>query len=1327
MASCSFEEALLEFDADPRFKNSIMGATSAWLGYELQTLYICSRVLFTEDVQAELWPETAEDLLVHGVGEQAAHVELVQVKVKQDGLTLSDIAPKQSESRKGKDDSLFGHIRHFVDRGFEVHARVVVFGQLGAELQRYSSGEEGARVSVLQKIADMYNEDMAAFAGAHLVFEEIDEENLRGRLNEVAASRVELSAWPEVYLQHLTSRVRECSMSRQPITRKQIEQSVIDFGLRLAGLTGFARQYGTTIIPLFKLFIRREDEQILEEYRLGVNARPEHIVRGLDVLRSARMGDLENALSESQIVLVRGASGQGKSTLCYRYLYDRVPLGDCYLVTEVESCEVAADICSFLVALSEANHDKLQYVYIDDARGSGWVWLAEQITLRAGSNIKLIVSVREEELNRTSLSSKQFRWADVPLRLERSEAKELFNSYGETKYPSFEESWTSFGENGPLMEYIYSLGTGSTLRATLSSQLGGLINDWDDSQLYALYLSNLIGAEGVETELLALKESSRCNSIASFVRAVEREHLMRSADKGLIGPLHPYRSSIIAELLEPYILQDVHAVALALVKCAASSCGTLLVSLHSKGGQPLHIDEELLSAAGDSWYKVSEILKYALWADTRRVYEECQDVRRMVANHNLATWLFFADGGGITEFFKGSAGSMRDIVSNVVRDETMRLELNELFERASKYRIDYSHMQDALASIDLTTMPLPLTARELSSAGFTFSQFEACHCVGEGVVNAAQRLAYLFEPSGRSTSSGLDFAMGLQLCGAKLHDDAYEALASAIDEAHLVLWSNSNRDKVDIIQAPFGQGENLNDELVSALADYRKLYPSAERYCGVQVGTDAFIPAEKMMPIEKDIPRDNLPIHWLNLADLMFYAMCDYDDAPSSWHEIEVIIGSLFGLLRKSIAGTIKWFDKSYEKGRPVPVDSEMSRSVLKLAQRSDKSWTTIDVPKSDRDPLGFKSLISPVDSRLVRSADSDSVSFNKHSDNPFQRTSKVMMDAEMLGQRLIDLVLYITKSDCGKAETAAKLGAHLISEIVKNIALSTEELSHVYGKSFMPASIERDLVTLSEILGHYLAHGLRKEHRVAYDAKLKAGRLMNTRSISAASANTFDGVCADINQDSLVLGIDLGEISCPSLEALLAEVVHRQHSDFDKVENITEFYLFPYYLEPVEIDLFDCGVYCTALGLSGYQIERIAQEGAEYEALYQPVTESGRTIPVTDDVFAAASQDIAAIILLGRYASSVKSGIRSRDCGLKSVDKNACAKWVTQVGNEAANAIERLRGHFAELGHPPMLQGIDIDSFLARLVASFDIQDERDPALIALELQSLVQSPVGA
>ncbi|MDO4805681.1 MAG: hypothetical protein Q4A07_00390 [Coriobacteriales bacterium] len=1293
--------ALAEFNETLAFQGSIAGADSAWRGYELQTLYICSRIVGDASGDATYFPESAEDLLILGGNDGQKRIELVQVKAQDRPLTLSDIAPKQRNTSYGKDDALLGHTKFFLDRGFDMDVRVVVFGELGEELAGFSSGESRSEATVLEKIRSMYGGGIARFAREHMSFEALDEAGIRDLLLRYVGSRPEVSACPQVLLHHLTTRVRDCSRLRQYLSMQGINEDIVALGTSLAGLTGLSRQYGNTVLPLSQMLTNDASVDITDEYRAGINARPEHIVANLDVKRPRWMSELDVALEGEKVVVVRGASGQGKSTLCYRYLYDRVEVGDCHVITGIDSVETARDVCSFIVALCNARHDSVQYAYLDGARDDGWAWLAEQVYARADANIRLLVSIREEDYGRSDLSPKRFRWREVALTLEEEEAREIYDAYDSPRYPSFEESWASFGESGPLMEYTYSLGTGSTLRGMLSEQVGRLIREKDDDWIYALYLASLAGAEGSVCSIPSLGRTSGCRSMAGFVRAVDREHLLRRDGAGFVGPLHPYRSSIIADLLRDYCFRSMDEVAAGLVECAETGCGTMLVNLHARHGwRPSNVGR-LTESVDGSWGKFSELLKFALWSDARDTYEECADLRRDLSGYNVSSWLLFALGGGITKAFD-ARGS--DTLLSLATDEHWHEVLESLIERAGSYRIEYASTRAVLAAVDLSRYSVPSNSRDLTSAGFCLVQFVTCGIVDNSVSAAAQRLSDAFSPVGLPLSSALDFALGVQLCGSSLSQDAYVCLERAIDKADSVLWRDTSGSSIDLLQAPQGGKDNLNDELMAAILDYRRLYPCKESYCGSQIGVDVFVPSERMPPVQKHIPAKNLPIRWLNVADLMFYAMCEYDDSLDDWATTIQVVENSISLLERVVVGLTRWLDKGFEKGLLAQPHRTLSADILKLAKREDKSWTLVDVPKSDRDPHGFKRLSSPVDRRATRVADEEPVGLGGRRTNPLHGVSKLLNTAEPFGQRCCDLILSLRKGDSHGAEHAARSAVFLLKTIVETLDDCGSELPCLLERHVIGERIEQEILILCGVLSRLAELGIKPRHSVAYESKLRARCLKKAPSMVAERASRLPGMDSEVEGDGeLTLAIDLGSPEISSIESAIARVVRGFCKEFDDTNHLTEFFLFPHYCSRVTIDLLNGGAYFASVGLTGHQLVSIASDGDCDRVLYVPVDASDRSERYRMSPELGAIRWAMGIRQLMLYAASVNRSLTCKGGDTSNLDAETYAIWAEGLVSSLVDVFGKLSESCQQIPSKPQSLSSAIESLAAsvRLVPS--------------------------
>jgi ABC-type transport system involved in cytochrome bd biosynthesis fused ATPase/permease subunit len=77
--------------------------------------------------------------------------------------------------------------------------------------------------------------------------------------------------------------------------------------------------------PIDDQQINLNESKLHEEFYQGVSAKYEHILANADVFRPNKIREIEAKFKECSIVIIHGASGQGKSTLAYRYLREYFP------------------------------------------------------------------------------------------------------------------------------------------------------------------------------------------------------------------------------------------------------------------------------------------------------------------------------------------------------------------------------------------------------------------------------------------------------------------------------------------------------------------------------------------------------------------------------------------------------------------------------------------------------------------------------------------------------------------------------------------------------------------------------------------------------------------------------------------------------------------------------------------------------------------------------------------------------------------------------------------------------------------------------------------
>lgn len=112
----------------------------------------------------------------------------------------------------------------------------------------------------------------------------------------------------------------DASENRRTITRSTLLQQLERIGAYLAALRDHSTEWNVTVGPLHDEELDpAERDRLRESYRRGVQASWRHILAGADCARPGRLAEVHSKLTTHAAVVVRGASGQGKSSIAFRY------------------------------------------------------------------------------------------------------------------------------------------------------------------------------------------------------------------------------------------------------------------------------------------------------------------------------------------------------------------------------------------------------------------------------------------------------------------------------------------------------------------------------------------------------------------------------------------------------------------------------------------------------------------------------------------------------------------------------------------------------------------------------------------------------------------------------------------------------------------------------------------------------------------------------------------------------------------------------------------------------------------------------------------------
>jgi hypothetical protein len=217
----------------------------------------------------------------------------------------------------------------------------------------------------------------------------------------------------------------------------------------------------------------QEKVSLSHEFYRGISARYEHILAAVDQPRLSKLKVISQKFREYRVVIVHGASGQGKTTLACRYLHDCVPEHRRFQIQVIEGRKHAVNMANALIAQATENDSPIT-VYVDVSPNDvGWEELVKQLSQHR--TIQTLVTIREEDFRRASISGTELQFAVMELTFDRSEAEEVYHFLVGKERPvhilDFDDAWNRFGGEGPLMEFVYLVTQGDSLREKLSQQI----------------------------------------------------------------------------------------------------------------------------------------------------------------------------------------------------------------------------------------------------------------------------------------------------------------------------------------------------------------------------------------------------------------------------------------------------------------------------------------------------------------------------------------------------------------------------------------------------------------------------------------------------------------------------------------------------------------------------------------------------------------------------------------------------------------------------------------------------------------------------------------
>ncbi len=931
------------------FLDSEKGARAAWKGFASQTLYTANRLMLLKD-ECEFFPEKVEDLLIKRDG---ISIETVQVKDIDSSLTLSHLKPQDS-------DSFFRRSLSLRKENNDLRLSVISFGSLGTELLDVKNKKNSAIQTITEKLVNNYeySREDANWLLSHLDIYKVDRHQLEEQIYSELSRLTETIAAPQLAFNVLTNYISVLSRNGEKTSRSNWDKKLHNIAADFAAMSGFHQEYGRSLRPLFEYASNLPLEQLEKQYKMGINAHPDHVRNNLDLKRTNWLQQIEAGFNEKQVVIIRGASGQGKSSLAYRYLIDTYPESNVFLIEQIESNIQAANIVAALGGLSIAKENNL-IAHIDVAPyQTNWVWIIEQLQ-KTGKSIKLLVTIREEDYRRTVVDKNILQFEDIEVGFDRSEAEWIYEQYKGNKFRNFEEAWHSFRESGLLMEFIYLLNETNSLKDMLTAQINKIkVNEPDaDSWLKVLRLSGYAGRLNINLNLAKVIRVLSCKNYEKMLYLFEKEYLLRKTDdEKYIEPLHAIRAELVYSVLKDSALAPEEELLLQAIECTDDLAQMLIVNYCYDNSYDSQLVEKIAKIPFDSWTNFASAVNGILWVEVQEHYQINRDIllEGDRESNNSFSFIAMADITGLLGAFDISP------ILEIMKSQNPRgaERFEEILAKTPRAYLDYKHLDNFFEkSSDSVPKYLPRETKEISSLGFALfwmgirGHYIPVRFIADDTVNLSKTA---------DIDAALDLAEGIY---SQKWYDLYQGILSVLRDRVCAKFgiivledlegSISSQFITDVFDKNIKSNNSVHKQTMAVVSALRKLYPSKYQYATKIIGAD-FMPGIPIADGEKNINAKYLPNQYVVELNRWFHNLHTYHYRIDTWNEyVENIID-----IRNSVAQTaqalLRGIDYLFKKAGSVNklTDDYYSELVTETWKKLTKN--TSDLPKSAMDRFGF-------------------------------------------------------------------------------------------------------------------------------------------------------------------------------------------------------------------------------------------------------------------------------------------------------------------------------------------------------------------------------------
>lgn len=503
-----------------------MAVSDTIRGFRTQFLYTIYRVINDCNPQLIYTPEGIEDL---DIIKNGIVIETIQIKNYNKKIRPSDLTSPAGTT------SFFKRAINTLSTNRNACIRLVSFEEVGDSLLNKSNLHTYlSKNKELKKYADILSSKYEL---------SIVDENIL--YNEIASIlKVQYPTFnPDKEIKYILQWISEKAEKHFSFTYEEFIKELQCYQAFKNRQNVAFSELGIHIIPLFEQALHLDIEVLKQQFYSGVSASSNHIAYDLDVVRSRKIATIHNAFKENNVVIINGASGQGKSTLSYRYIKDY-----CALAFEITSCDrnILSNLQASLTELCTGITVPILLYFDAKPSDDSWILLVKAFSMI--KNVRCLISLRNEDWNqyRSKLGS-EVMYKDIELVLTKEEAKLIYDALRHRNHQitaDFESSWDRLGNNVPLLEFVYFITQGQALKDKLISQWETLL-PYEMSIFEKIVTANYLGGN-INRNSKALLENSSYSNVQHAIKKYNGEFFVENTN-GILSEVHPIRTKILIE------------------------------------------------------------------------------------------------------------------------------------------------------------------------------------------------------------------------------------------------------------------------------------------------------------------------------------------------------------------------------------------------------------------------------------------------------------------------------------------------------------------------------------------------------------------------------------------------------------------------------------------------------------------------------------------------------------------------------------------------------------------------------------------------------------